>query len=48
MQNKAADKARFRRESCDIRHTILSILQLFFRLGFILPLRLSLDLGASK
>ena len=34
-------------QSTDSRHTILSILQLFFLLVFLVSLRLSIDLGAS-
>ena len=35
-------------QSTDSRHTILSILQLFFLLIFLLSLRLGIDLGASN
>ena len=35
-------------QSTDSRHTILSILQLFFVLVFLLSLRLGIDLGASN
>jgi hypothetical protein len=35
-------------QSTDTRHTILSILQLFFLLIFLVSLRLGIDLGASN